>query len=122
MIALDTCAWIALFRCEDTAEAYQKALRGADVIVPTPCVHEVYRHLRSILGDESLAELAVTSMASYRCAPLTIEAAEMAARIEEPPHLSACDRFVYAIARTHNATLWTHDPDLKVLPQVHCIA
>jgi len=122
MIALDSSAWLAIFQREKNEKVFLDAVSHADeVCVPAPCFYEVYRRLRHSTGAEEVATNAVMSMAWYGSAPLDCDTASFAARIPDAGALSACDRFIYAIAQQQDATLWTQDKHFALLPGVQYV-
>jgi len=122
MISIDSNGWIDYFLDEDKYEVFAQLIEGTDaVLVPVPCLYEVYRDIRHQMNSRRAAEVAIQSMTHHIVVPLEHQTTQFAAQFEGNRKLSACDRFIYAISRQHGATLWTKDSGFVGLPDVRYV-
>lgn len=113
MIALDSSGWIEYFRDGPNAEAFAALVeRPEEIVVPTACLYEVYKHLRTRYPDDS-AFLAIAWMRKGIVAPLTTEIALDAAVLSTEHKLPMADSIILATARRYGAVLWTQDADFE---------
>lgn len=118
MNVVDAGGWIEYFTDGPAAVSLVNPIQRTDeLLVPTLTLFEVYRHvLRNT--DRASALRAAAAMRKGRVveldASLALEAAEFAVK-HELPHSAAV---AFAVARAHDAILWTLDHGLAGLPGV----
>jgi len=118
MILVDSNGWIEYFMQGRLADRYAKYIETAEeMILPTIIIYEVYKKLKSQIGEE-LALEAYTQMLNARVVPLTDDIALKAADISLATGLAMADAIIYATAMNNNAKLVTSDPHLKNLEGV----
>jgi len=100
------------------ADAFAPAIEDVRrLVVPTVCLYEVYRRMRPQRGEPAALEV-VAAMMEGRIVDLDADTALMAARAGLEFRLPLADSVIYAIARAHDATVWTRDADFEGLEGV----
>ncbi len=94
-----------------------KTFDAENLIVPVVCIYEVFKKVFRERGEDDALQIA-SMMQVGRVVDLEIALALEAAR--HP--LSFADSIIYAVARLHQATLWTQDEHFKGLPGVKYFA
>jgi len=118
MILVDSSGWIEYFMHGRLADRYAKYIETTEeMILPTIIIYEVYKKLKSQIGEE-LALEAYAQMLNARVVPLTDDIALKAADISLTSGLAMADAIIYATAMSNNAKLVTSDPHLKNLESV----
>ena len=124
-VILDTSCWIEYFLGSPLSEHYAHHVKNAvvktsTVIVPTLCLFEVSRALLKKYESQIVLST-ITTMQQQMVIPLDQGVATSAAQLAVNLNLSSADAIIYATALQNNATLFTHDADLKGLDRVHYI-
>jgi predicted nucleic acid-binding protein len=119
---VDSSGWIEFALDGPNAEVFQPPLLDTrHLVVPSISIFEVYRFVLRQRGRDEALTLAA-SMRQGRVvdldAGLAVEAAELAVSLRLP----MADAIIYAVARAHEATLWTQDTDFCDLDGVHFVA
>ena len=93
--------------------ASQPAIQDqSELLVPTLCLFEVYRHvLRHLNREEALG--VVGAMHRGTVVELDNSIALDAAELSVATRLPLADSIILATARTHGVTLWTQDVDFQ---------
>ena len=118
MNLVDSSGWLAYFMNGSLAEKYAGYLhRSREVLTPTIVLYEVFKVLKSQLGEESALE-AAAQMGETNIIPLTDSVAYHAANLSLEHKLAMADSVIYATAELHRARLITSDKDFKNLPKV----
>ena len=118
MVVVDSSGWIQFFTNGPLAEKYaEKLLKPAVILTPTLVLYEVYKKLKSQLGEDN-ALAAMTRMEETQIVSLSSSLAYFAADLSLEYKLAMADAIVYATALLHEATLITSDADFKNLPSV----
>lgn len=102
------------------AQAFAPYLERPEwVFLPTIVVYEVYKKLLRERSD-SLAREFLSQVFEFheRIVPLDISLAESAARISVETKLAMAGAIIYAVAKTHRATLVTSDTHFSGLDSV----
>ena len=89
--------------------------------MPTLCLYEVYRRIRS-QRDEPAALDVIGAMMEGRVVGLDDSLALTSARLSLEHRLHLADSVIYATARAFDATLWTQDADFEALDGVRYFA
>ena len=114
---MDSSGWVEFFGAGRNAAKFRGAMLAVgELIVPTLCIHEVSKWLRS-QSDESIDEAMVT-MKAGRLAVLDTSTALLASEISQQEGFAAGDGMILATARIHEATLWTQDTDFEGMERV----
>lgn len=117
MHVVDSSGWIEYFSGAAKADKYEPYVCAIDkLIVPSLVVFEVYKYIKSKLGEES-AIYAVTQMQRGQIVSLDDELALFAADLALHHKLGMADAIIYATASRHHAKLITSDNDFRDLPQ-----
>jgi toxin FitB len=119
-VLLDSPCWIEYFLGTPPSEIYADHVKTSTVIVPSLCIFEVTRALLRQFEPEQVLK-AISIMEQHDVIPLTDGVATNAAQLAVHLNLSSADAIVYATALQNNATLYTHDADLRDLDIVHYI-
>lgn len=109
MNLVDSCGWIEYLADSPKAGFYAPAVcNAADLIVPTVCIFEVYKHVLR-RRDEDAALEAVAAMRRGWVVDLDLDTALSAAEVGLDTGLPLADSIILATARAHDAVLWTQD-------------
>ena len=121
MNVVDSSGWIEYFADGPNADFFEPVItQTSKLVVPSFVVHEVFRWVLQQKGeDEALLCIALMTLGKVVDLTMTIavNAAELSTRLKIP----SADSLVLTTALTHNATLWTQDPDFEGLPGVRYI-
>ena len=121
MNVVDSCGWLEASVASPLGAVYLDVLRdGAALVVPSICVHEVFRIVARQRGEVAAMSHAARMRSSF-VAPLDDGLAVAAARLGLAHGLPCADSIIYATARRHEATLWTHDAHFRDLPGVRFV-
>lgn len=120
MKLIDSYGWIEYFSDGPLAEKYAPHIEDANAnntITPTIVVYEVYKRLKTEMGEQ-LALEAYAQMTRTRILALEEGGALSAADIAIEKGLAMADAIIYSAARNHKAELITSDQHLKGLEGV----
>lgn len=92
-----------------------------NLVVPTVCLHEVYRRMFRQKGEVAALGV-VAAMMEGRMVDLDAALAILAARLGLEHGLPLADSIIYATARAQGATVWTMDTDFEGLEGVRYFA
>ena len=122
MILVDSCGWLEYLADGTNAGAYAKALEKLNgVLVPTICIHEVFKKVLQERGEGPALEVAaLTQRGSVVELDATI--AMNAAKLGSELGLPLADSVILATARAHHAPVWTQDTHFKGLSGVRFIS
>ena len=121
MNVIDSSAWIEYVQNGRQAGTIETYLVGADLLVPTVVIYEVYKFTRRE-GSEELARRAVMRMKEGLVVPLDESLAMEAADVSLERGLHFADAVVYATAQRYGALLVTGDQHFAGLPGVEYLA
>jgi len=123
LIIIDSYGWIEYFAEGPLAEKYAQFVEEASpekAATPTIVVYEVYRKIKSVMGEEKALE-AYAEISRTRIVELTetlsLEAADVSLRMG----LGMADSIVVATARAYDAEIITSDRHLKEVENVRFI-
>jgi uncharacterized protein with PIN domain len=109
MNVVDSSAWLAYLADERNAEFFAEAIEDTDLlIVPVTCIYEVFKVIHRERGDDDALQ-ALSAMRQGTVVDLDADLAVEAALIGLEEQLPLADSVVYAVARRHQATVWTQD-------------
>ena len=118
MNVVDSSAWLEYFAGGPNADYFAKAIEDSErLLVPSISIFEVFKRV-SLQRDESAALLVVAQMRTGRLIELDEDLAIEAARLSVAHRLPLADSVVLAVARVHDAWIWTQDRDFEGLPKV----
>jgi predicted nucleic acid-binding protein len=118
---VDSSGWIEYAVDGPNAERFHGPLSDpTSLLVPTISIFEVYRFVLRERGRQEALTLAA-SMRQGSVVALDAGLAVEAAEFAESLHLPMADAIIYAVARLHDATLWTQDGDFENLEGVEFI-
>ena len=123
MILIDSHGWIEYFSEGALAGSYGPYVEEANeenCITPTIVVYEVYRKMKSLLGEQKALE-AFSQMSRTRIVELTSAISLKAADISLSLKLGTADAIVLATAQECSAEIVTSDRHLKDLNGVKFI-
>ncbi len=122
MILVDSCGWLEYLADGPNAGAYAKAIeRLPEVLVPTICILEVFKKVLQERGEGPALEVAAL-MQQADVVELDTSIAMSAAKLGLDLGLPLADSVILATARSHDATVWTHDAHFKGLPNVRFVS
>jgi predicted nucleic acid-binding protein len=109
MNVVDSSAWLAYFADEKNAGFFAEAIEDTELlIVPVICIYEVFKVVLREKGEDDALQ-AVSAMQQGSVVDLDSDLALSAAWIGHEEKLSFADSVIYAVARRHEATVWTQD-------------
>jgi predicted nucleic acid-binding protein len=121
MNLVDSSGWIEYTTDQKNAGFFDQALNDIEnLLVPTICLYEVFKRVFREFGEERALEVAGL-MTLGQVIDLDRQTAISAAQISLELKLAMADSIILAIAREHEATLWTQDEHFKNLPVVKFI-
>ncbi|MBI2527558.1 MAG: type II toxin-antitoxin system VapC family toxin [Candidatus Rokubacteria bacterium] len=118
MNVVDSSAWLEYFANGPGAGFFAPAIEdSARLVVPTICLLEVFKRVLQQKG-EGAALQAVALMQQGQVQTMDSGIAIRAARLGVAHKLPLADSVVLAVARQHEALLWTQDADFEGLDNV----
>lgn len=118
MNLVDSSAWLAYFADEPTADFFAEAIEDTDLlVVPSVCIFEVFKVVLRERGEDE-AFLAVAAMHQGALVDLDADLAMEAAALGLEEELTFADAVIYAVAKKHDAILWTQDAHFEGKPGV----
>ena len=119
MNVVDSSAWLAYFADEPTADYFAPAIEETEaLIVPVVCLYEVFKVILREKGEEEAFQ-AVVAMQQGLLVDLDSNLALEAASLGLQEKLAFADSIVYAVAKRHDALLWTQDEHFGGKPNVN---
>ena len=109
MNVVDSSAWLAYFAGEKNAGFFSEAIEDTELlIVPVICVYEVFKVVLREKGEDEALQVA-GAMQQGTVVDLDSELALEAAWLGHDEKLAFADSIIYAVAKRHDATVWTQD-------------
>ena len=109
MNVVDSSAWLAYFADEGNADFFAAAIEDTELlIVPVVCLYEVFKVVLRERGDDDALQ-AVSVMQQGSIVDMDSDLALEAATIGHEEKLAFADSVIYAIAKRHQAMIWTQD-------------
>jgi predicted nucleic acid-binding protein len=109
MNVVDSSAWLAYFAGEKNSAFFADAIEDTELlIVPVICVYEVFKVVLREKGEDDALQ-AISAMHQGSVVNLDSDLALEAAVIGHEEKLAFADSVIYAVAKRHNATVWTQD-------------
>ena len=109
MNLVDSSGWLAYFAGEPNANYFAAPIQDAEaLVVPSVCIHEVFKVVLRECGEDD-AFAAVAAMQEGLVVDLDGDLALEAASIGLEEGLAFADSVIYAVAKKHDAVLWTQD-------------
>jgi toxin FitB len=122
MNVVDSSGWLEYFADGENADFFAPAIEDTKkLIVPVICIYEVFKRILQQSGL-SEAQAHVSDMHEGEIIDLDVSLAMSAAKLSDELKLPMADSMILAVARAHNATLWTQDEHFKELGNVKFIA
>jgi predicted nucleic acid-binding protein len=113
MNVVDSSAWLAYFADESNADFFSGAIEDTELlIVPVICIYEVFRVILREKGEDDALQ-AAAAMQQGAAVALDADLALEAAWMGQQEKLPFADSIIYAVARRHDAVLWTQDEHLS---------
>jgi predicted nucleic acid-binding protein len=109
MNVVDSSAWLAYFAGEKNAEYFAEAIEDTELlIVPVICIYEVFKVVLRERGEDDALQV-TSAMQQGTVVNLDSDLALEAAWIGHEEKLSFADSIIYAVAKRHDAAVWTQD-------------
>ncbi len=121
MNVVDSSGWLEYFAEGENAEFFAPAIEDTkNLLIPVICIYEVFKRVyqQKDLGE---AEFRVADLYRGTVIDLTASLALSAALLSANLKLPMADSIILAIARAHNATLWTQDAHFKDIEGVRYV-
>lgn len=111
--------WIEYFADGENAPFFEEPIQGVEsLLVPSISIYEVFERLLREPEGESIGLEVVAAMQRGAVVDLSPELALEAARIAQENRLPTASSVVLATSRSHDATVWTQDPNFEGWPAV----
>lgn len=121
MNVVDTSGWLEYFAGGDNSSFFAPVIEDLEhLIVPTICIYEVFKKVLQSQG-QAMAEVRTADLVKGQVVDIDTSLAMSAAKISADLKLPMADSIILAVAREHNATLWTQDEHFKGLPGVEYV-
>lgn len=121
MNIVDSSGWMEYFADGPNAEFFAGPIQDTQqLLVPVASIVEVFSCIARQRGEGDALQ-AITAMQEGAVAELTVSVALESARLGLEDHLTMAESILVATARTHRATLWTQNPNLKNLEGVRYV-
>ncbi len=122
MNIVDSSGWLEYFAEGRNADFFAPAVEKTEqLLVPVICIYEVFKRILQQQGlgaaETRIADLYKGTVIDLT-APLSISAAVLSAELKLP----MADSIILAIARAHDAMLWTQDEHFKGMEGVKYIS
>jgi predicted nucleic acid-binding protein len=118
MNLVDSSAWLAYLADEGNAAFFAGAIEDTELlVVPTVCLCEVFKVILRERGEDDALQAAV-AMQQGTVVDLTSEIALEAAVLGHEEKLALADSIIYAVAKRHDAIIWTQDGHFAGKPNV----
>jgi predicted nucleic acid-binding protein len=109
MNVVDSSAWLAYFAGEKNAGFFADAVEDTELlVVPVICIYEVFKVVLRERGEDDALQ-AVSAMQQGAVINLDSDLALEAAWVGHEEKLAFADSVIYAVAKRHEATVWTQD-------------
>jgi len=109
MNVVDSSAWLAYFAGEKNADFFSGAIEDTDLlVVPVICIYEVFKVILREKGEDDALQ-ALAAMQQGLVVDLDRDLAVEAAWIGHDEKLAFADSVIYAVAKRHDASIWTQD-------------
>jgi predicted nucleic acid-binding protein len=109
MNVVDSSAWLAYFAGEKNAGFFAEAIEDTELlVVPVICIYEVFKVVLREKGEDEALQ-AVSAMQQGVVVDLDSDLALEAAWIGHEEKLAFADSIIYAVAKRHDAIVWTQD-------------
>lgn len=121
MNVVDTSGWLEYFTESENASFFAPAIEDTEhLIVPVICIYEIFKKVLQHQG-QAAAEVQAADLVKANVVDLDASLAMSAAMLSAELKLPMADSIILAVAREHNATLWTQDEHFKGLPGVEYV-
>jgi len=113
MNLVDSGGWLEYLADGPNAGYFASALENTEkLLVPTICILEVFKRVLEQRGEDAALQ-AVALMQQGNVVDLNVGIALSSAKIGHEFKLPLADAVIVAMARMHDAVIWTQDRDLK---------
>jgi len=121
MNVVDSSGWLEYFADEPNADFFAPAIENVkELVVPAISIYEVFKRVYQQRGENDALK-AVAQMLQGRVIELDTPLALRAAKVSIDFGLPMADSIILAVAKAHNATLWTQDEHFKEIEGVRYI-
>ena len=113
MNVVDSSGWLEYFSNGPNADFFVGPIEDVpQLIVPSPSIYEVFKHVLQQRGEGSALEVAAV-MQQGMVVNLTASLALSGARLSIEKQLPMADSIMLATTRAYRAILWTQDGDFE---------
>lgn len=121
MNVVDSSGWLEYFADSENASFFAPAIEDSEnLLVPVICIYEVFKRILLQSGLSS-AQTHIGDLYTGHIVAIDASLALSAAQLSAEQKLPMADSLILAVARTHNATLWTQDEHFKGMAGVQYI-
>jgi predicted nucleic acid-binding protein len=113
MNLVDSCGWLEYLADGPNAGYFASAIENTEkLLVPAICILEVFKRVLQQRGEDAALQ-AVALMQQGTVVDIDVRIAVSSAKIGHELKLPLADAVIVAVARVHDAVIWTQDSDLK---------
>jgi predicted nucleic acid-binding protein len=113
MNLVDSCGWLEYLADGPNAGYFAPAIENTEkLLVPAICILEVFKRVLQQRGEDAALQAAAL-MQQGAVVDLDVGIAVSSAKIGHELKLPLADAVIVAMARAHDAVIWTQDSDLK---------
>jgi predicted nucleic acid-binding protein len=121
MNVVDSSGWLEYFADSENAAFFAPAVEDSkNLLVPAICIYEVFKRIL-LQSGLSTAQTHVGDMYTGHIVDIDASLALSAAQLSVQEKLPMADSLILAVARAHNAVLWTQDEHFKGMADVQFI-
>ncbi len=119
---IDTSGWIEYFTNGENADFFAHPIldKSKKIVVPVIVLYEMFKKILSETGEDKALQV-VAQLQQYHIEAIDDTLALSAAKISHTHKIPMADSLIYAVARKHDATLWTSDEHFRDMPHVRYI-
>lgn len=118
MKVVDSSGWLEYFAGSPAGARFAPAIQDSQkLLVPVICLYEVFQCVAAQRGEEEALQAAALMMAA-NVVEISQEVALYAAQATIDQKMPLASSLILAVARLHQAELWTQDRHFRGLDQV----
>jgi predicted nucleic acid-binding protein len=122
MNLVDSSGWLEYLADGQNANFFAEALeKSKDLLVPALCIYEVFKRVLQ-QRDEPAAIQTAMLMQQGKVVDVDVQVAMSAAKLSHELKLPMADSIILAIAKSHQAIVWTQDEDFAALKNIKFVA
>ena len=118
---VDSSGWMEYFADGENADFFASAIEDhSNLLVPVICIYEVFKKVMQSHG-RAAAEFRIADMVHGQVVEITASLAISAAILSSDQKLPMADSLILAVAREHEALLWTQDEHFEGMKDIQFV-